>query len=103
MAPRNPTVFINVPFDKQYERLYVALIAGIVALGGRPRSTLEIPPTKDRLRASSLSFGPVISLSMTCRESNYRRIRHGVRDSICPLKRDWPPLRFFREGNEIGT
>ena len=50
MPARRPTVFINVPFDHQYERLYVALIAGIVALGARPRSTLEIPPTKDRLR-----------------------------------------------------
>ncbi|HEX6769506.1 MAG TPA: hypothetical protein VF208_09160 [Candidatus Binatia bacterium] len=50
MAVRSPSVFLNVPFDKQYERLYVALIAGIVALGGRPRTTLEIPPTKDRLR-----------------------------------------------------
>lgn len=50
MAVRRPAVFINIPFDDQYERLYVALIAGIVALGGRPRSTLEIPPTRDRLR-----------------------------------------------------
>jgi hypothetical protein len=50
MAVRRATVFINVPFDNQYEPLYAALIVGIVALGAVPRSTLEIPPTKDRLR-----------------------------------------------------
>jgi hypothetical protein len=50
MAFHRASVFINIPFDKQYERLYLALIAGIVGLGGYPRSTLEVPPTKDRLR-----------------------------------------------------
>jgi len=50
MADYRANVFINVPFDNQYERLYLALIASIVGLGAYPRSTLEVPPTKDRLR-----------------------------------------------------
>lgn len=35
-------VFLNVPFDSGYERLFVALIAAIVALGRVPRSVLEL-------------------------------------------------------------
>jgi hypothetical protein len=50
MALHRLNVFINIPFDNPYQRLYLALIAGIVGLGGYPRSTLEVPPTRDRLR-----------------------------------------------------
>jgi hypothetical protein len=37
------SVFLNVPFDKRYEPLFVALIAGLVAIGRKPRCVLEIP------------------------------------------------------------
>jgi hypothetical protein len=47
---RQRSVFINVPFDARYERLFVALIAGLSGLGLIPRSSLEIPPAEDRLR-----------------------------------------------------
>ena len=51
--PRKPApsrdVFLNVPFDQRYEKLYVALIAGTTALGLKPRCVLEIEPTADRL------------------------------------------------------
>ena len=54
LKPRSATaanlVFLNVPFDKEYERLYVALIAGLVRLGLRPRCVLEIPTQENRLR-----------------------------------------------------
>src|SRR5688572_26124867 len=43
------TVFINVPFDSQYERPYIALITGLVTLGFIPHSALEVPSTIDRL------------------------------------------------------
>ena len=43
-------VFINVPFDERYEPLFLALVAGFVGLRLTPRSILEIPTTKDRLR-----------------------------------------------------
>lgn len=36
-------VFLNVPFDRKYEPLFVALVSGLVALRRRPRSVLEIP------------------------------------------------------------
>ena len=43
-------VFVNVPFDSQHETLFLALIAGLVALGLNPRCVLEVPPSTDRLR-----------------------------------------------------
>ena len=36
-------VFVNCPFDDEYESLYVALIAGLCGLGLTPRCVLEIP------------------------------------------------------------
>jgi hypothetical protein len=42
-------VFLNIPFDPEHERLYIALIAGLTGLGLTPRSVLEIPPVKNRL------------------------------------------------------
>jgi len=37
------SVFLNVPFDKGYERLFVALVATLVSIGRIPRCVLEIP------------------------------------------------------------
>lgn len=49
MRPRKGHVFINVPFDTPYERPFIAIIAGLVALGFIPHSALEVPSTRDRL------------------------------------------------------
>ncbi len=43
-------VFINVPFDPQHEKLFLALLSGLVGLGLNPRCVLEVPATTDRLR-----------------------------------------------------
>jgi hypothetical protein len=37
------SVFLNVPFDKDYEPLFVGLISALAALGRTPRSVLEVP------------------------------------------------------------
>lgn len=37
------SVYLNVPFDKGFERLFVSLVAAIVAIGRTPRCVLEIP------------------------------------------------------------
>jgi hypothetical protein len=37
------SVFLNVPFDKDYEPLLVALLSALAALGRTPRSVLEVP------------------------------------------------------------
>jgi hypothetical protein len=42
-------VFLNIPYDKKFERLFVAYIAGVSAFGLSPRATLEIPDSSRRL------------------------------------------------------
>ena len=43
------SAFLNVPYDQRYEKMFVALIAGLCAFGLRPRATLEIPGPSRRL------------------------------------------------------
>ncbi len=43
------TAFINIPYDKRYQNLYLAFIAGLTAFGLDPRATLEIPGGARRL------------------------------------------------------
>ena len=47
--PNSSFAFINVPFDKQYERLYLAFIAGLCGFGLVPQSVLQIPGSHRRL------------------------------------------------------
>jgi hypothetical protein len=42
-------VFLNVPYDKKFEKLFLAYICGTAALDLTPRTTLEIPKSSDRL------------------------------------------------------
>lgn len=37
------SVFLNVPFDARYGRLFMALLAGLSGLGLKPRCVLEVP------------------------------------------------------------
>jgi hypothetical protein len=43
------SVFLNVPYDSAFEKLYLAYIAGLSAFGLIPRATLEIPTSQRRL------------------------------------------------------
>jgi hypothetical protein len=75
-GPSSRSVFLNVPFDKSYEKNFVALVATVVSLGGQPRCVLELP-----------EFG----------EGRLQRIlRHleSCRYSIHDLSRVGPPARF---------
>ena len=36
-------MFLNVPFDKTYESLFIALVSSLVAIGRVPRCVLELP------------------------------------------------------------
>jgi hypothetical protein len=53
LAPVAPldekSVFLNIPFDERYRSLFVALVAGLTALGRSPRSVLEISTGRSRL------------------------------------------------------
>jgi len=42
-------VFLNLPYDEKFQRLYLAYICGVRALGIAPRVTLEIPGGTRRL------------------------------------------------------
>ena len=44
---RRRCVFLNLPFDKSYEPLFVAMISAIVAIGRTPRCVLEVPEQGD--------------------------------------------------------
>src|SRR5437667_161672 len=48
-SAKRANVFLNLPFDAQHEKIYLALIAGLAALGLTPRCVLEIQPTSARL------------------------------------------------------
>jgi hypothetical protein len=56
------TAFLNVPYDKKYEGLYLAFIAGLCGFGLTPRATLEIPGSERRLNR-------ILSLIRGCRYS----------------------------------
>lgn len=60
--PSESNVFLNIPFDANYEPLFVGLVAAITALGRVPRCVLEIQSSKDRLRR-------ILSLMSECRVS----------------------------------
>jgi len=56
MPPREPrrgrerySVFLNIPYDRQFDKLFLAYIAGVSAFGLTPRATLEIPTSQRRL------------------------------------------------------
>jgi hypothetical protein len=55
-------VFLNIPYDKRFDRLFLAYIAGISAFGLVPRATLEIPSSSRRLEK-------IVKLIETCRYS----------------------------------
>jgi hypothetical protein len=55
-------VFLNVPYDRKFENLFLAYIAGISAFGLVPRATLEIPSSSRRLEK-------ILELIETCRYS----------------------------------
>jgi hypothetical protein len=59
---RQESAFLNIPYDRRYESLYLAFIAGLCAFGLRPRATIEIPSTKRRLER-------IIELIRGCRYS----------------------------------
>jgi len=43
------TAFLNIPYDRKFETLYLAFIAGLSGFGLIPHATLEIPGGERRL------------------------------------------------------
>jgi hypothetical protein len=55
-------VFLNIPYDNQFRRLYLAYIVGLTLLGLKPRVTLGIPGGERRLDR-------IFALIQSCRYS----------------------------------
>jgi hypothetical protein len=64
-------VFLNVPFSASHEPIFVALIAGLTALGLSPRCVLEVPPQQNRL---DRGLAVAIALEKPGRSSHQFRI-----------------------------
>jgi hypothetical protein len=60
--PAPSEVFLNVPYDRRFEKIFLAYLSGISAFGLVPRATLEIPTSARRLEK-------ILSLIATCRYS----------------------------------
>jgi hypothetical protein len=56
---RPADVFLNIPYDEKFEKLYLAYIAGVSAFGLIPRATLE-------LRASIRRLDRILALMKAC-------------------------------------
>jgi hypothetical protein len=46
-ASRTNSVFLNLPFDQEYESIFVGFVVGLVSLGLEPRSVLELDEDGD--------------------------------------------------------
>jgi hypothetical protein len=82
------TVFLNIPYDAKFERLYLAYIVGLIELGLKPRATLAIPGGTARLER-------IIELIQSC--------AYSVHDlSRVQMDRTPPPTPRFNMPFELG-
>jgi hypothetical protein len=80
--------FLNVPYDKRYEKLFLAFVAGLCGFGLIPRATVEIPGSRRRLER-------IIKLIRECRYSFHDLSR-------VALDRTPPPTPRFNMPFELG-
>ena len=73
------SVFLNIPYDTAFQRLYLAYIAGLSAFGLTPRATLEIPGGERRLDR-------IFELIQSCRYSihDLSRVQLDRRPPVTP-------------------
>ena len=82
------TVFLNIPYDAKFERLYLAYIVGLIELGLKPRATLAIPGGTARLER-------IVKLIQSC--------AYSVHDLSCVrMDRTPPPTPRFNMPFELG-
>jgi hypothetical protein len=81
-------VFLNIPYDKQFQHLCLAYICGLSAFGLVPRATLEIPSGARRLDR-------ILKLIRNC--------QYSIHDlSRVELDTKWPPTPRFNMPLELG-
>lgn len=47
--PPRESAFLNIPYDREFEDLYLAYVAGLVSFGWTPRAAVEVPGGVRRL------------------------------------------------------
>jgi hypothetical protein len=88
LRKHSPEVFLNVPYDKKFERLFLAFIAGTSAHGLTPRATLEITTSVRRLER-------ILDL--------IRRCEYSIHDlSRVEIDRSFPSTPRFNMPFELG-
>ena len=85
--PRN-TVFLNIPYDRRHENLYLAYISGLCGFGLIPHATLEISSGERRLER-------IFKLIRSCSYSLHDLSR-------VQLDRNPPPTPRFNMPFELG-
>jgi hypothetical protein len=75
-TPDPQAVFLNVPYDSDYEPIFIALVAALLALGRKPRCTIEL---QDRGQG---------------RPRRILRLLESAAVSLHDLSRVQPPARF---------
>jgi len=85
---RRVGVFLNIPYDQKFERLYLAYICGISSYGLIPHATLE-------LRSSERRLDRILNLIKSC--------RYSIHDlSRVEVDRKHPPTPRFNMPFELG-
>ena len=82
------SVFLNIPYDPEFQELYLAYISAVSAFGHVPRATLEIPGGRRRLDR-------IFTLIQSCRYSV-----HDLSRVELDMKR--PPTPRFNMPFELG-
>ena len=81
-------VFLNIPYDDRFRRLYLAYIVGLTELGLQPRATLGIAGGERRLDR-------IFALIQSC--------RYSIHDlSRVEIDRSYPPTPRFNMPFELG-
>lgn len=87
-ADRDKSVFLNIPYDQRFRKLYIAYIVGLIELGFDPKATLIIPGGERRLDR-------IFALIQSC--------RYSVHDlSRVEIDRTHPPTPRFNMPFELG-
>ena len=87
-AAKQKSVFLNLPYDRSFQKLFLSFLAGTSALGLIPRATLEIPGSTRRLDR-------ILSLIQSC--------QYSIHDlSRVQLDRHAPATPRFNMAFELG-
>lgn len=85
------SVFLNIPYDPAFEKLFLAYVAGVSAFGFTPRATLEIPFGERRLdrilaliRQSRYSVHDLSRVQLDRKAPRTPRFTPGLCASPCP-------------------